>query len=51
MQLEPSDVQDREILDFRESFRPVCREHSMVLLRPTKQTFVRIEKLVAKLRD
>ncbi len=51
MQLEPSDVQDREILDFRRDLSGCLSGTFDGTPEANEATFVRIEKLVEKLRD
>ncbi len=51
MQLEPSDVQDREILDFRRDLAGCLSGTFDGTPEANEATFVRIEKLVEKLRD
>ncbi len=51
MQLEPSDVQDREILDFRRDLAGCLSGTFDGTPEANESTFVRIEKLVEKLRD
>ena len=51
MQLEPSDVQDREILDFRRELAGCLTGTFDATPEANEATFVRIEKLVEKLRD
>ncbi len=51
MQLEPSDVQDREILDFRRELAGCLTGTFDAAPEANEATFVRIEKLVQKLRD
>lgn len=51
MQLEPSDVQDREILDFRRELAACLSGTFDGTPEVNEATFVRIEKLVEKLRD
>ncbi len=51
MQLEPSDVQDREILDFRRELAGCLSGSFDAAPEANEATFLRIEKLVEKLRD
>lgn len=51
MQLEPSDVQDREILDFRRDLAGCLSGTFDGTAEANEATFLRIEKLVEKLRD
>ncbi len=51
MQLEPSDVQDREILDFRRELAGCLTGTFDATPEANEATFLRIEKLVEKLRD
>lgn len=51
MQLEPGDVQDREILDFRRELAGCLSGSFDGTPEANEATFVRIEKLVEKLRD
>ncbi len=51
MQLEPSDVQDKEILDFRRELAGCLTGTFDATPEANEATFVRIEKLVEKLRD
>lgn len=51
MQLEPSDVQEREILDFRRDLAGCLTGTFDASSEANEATFVRIEKLVEKLRD
>ncbi|MBX3423944.1 MAG: hypothetical protein KF752_20495 [Pirellulaceae bacterium] len=51
MQLEPSDVQDREILDFRRELAGCLTGTFDATPEANEATFIRIEKLVEKLRD
>ncbi len=51
MRLEPSDVQDREIQDFRRELANCLSGTLDGTPEANEATFVRIEKLVAKLRD
>ncbi len=51
MQLEPSDVQDREILDFRRELSGCLSGSFDGTAEANETSFVRIEKLVEKLRD
>lgn len=51
MQLEPSDIQDKEILDFRRELAGCLTGAFDSTAEANEATFVRIEKLVEKLRD
>ncbi len=51
MQLEPSDVQEREILDFRRDLAGCLTGTFDASPEANESTFLRIEKLVEKLRD
>lgn len=51
MRLEPSDVQDREIQDFRRELAGCLSGTLDGSTESNEATFVRIEKMVAKLRD